>query len=202
MANVCTNAEDIIGNECGREQISEQQILRQHKFLNNEFFNNYMNDEILGGLRNALERGDTLQKAMMTFYNAGYKKEEIEEAARFLSQNPIPVSPSPSSISPSPTPATKIGLLQKKEQKPIIPVVPPQVPSASPMNKQIVSDYEAPAPQPSQVQQNVSGYGEKKSSDKVLITVLITILVLLFGILGAIFLFKNEIINFFSSMFG
>lgn len=40
------------------------------------------NQEILGGLKAALERGQNLKQAMMSFYQAGYKKEEIEDAAR------------------------------------------------------------------------------------------------------------------------
>lgn len=41
-----------------------------------------VNGEIVGGLVSALSRGDHLQKGMMSFYNAGYNKEEIEDAAR------------------------------------------------------------------------------------------------------------------------
>ena len=41
-------------------------------------------EDILGGLRTALARGQTLRQAMMSFYNAGYIKEEIEEAAKAL----------------------------------------------------------------------------------------------------------------------
>jgi hypothetical protein len=41
-----------------------------------------VNEEIIGGLISALSRGEPLQQAMMTFYNAGYKKEDIEEAAK------------------------------------------------------------------------------------------------------------------------
>jgi len=41
-----------------------------------------VNEEIVGGLVSALSRGDHLQKGMMSFYNAGYNKEEIEDAAR------------------------------------------------------------------------------------------------------------------------
>jgi len=40
------------------------------------------NQEILGGLKSAIERGETLKHAMMTFYRAGYGKSEIEEAAK------------------------------------------------------------------------------------------------------------------------
>jgi predicted ribosome quality control (RQC) complex YloA/Tae2 family protein len=41
-----------------------------------------LNDEIIGGLVSALSRGESLEKAMMTFYNAGYEKEEIEDSAK------------------------------------------------------------------------------------------------------------------------
>lgn len=41
-----------------------------------------VNEEIIGGLVSALSRGDSLQKGMMSFYNAGYNKDEIEDAAR------------------------------------------------------------------------------------------------------------------------
>ncbi|HLC87205.1 MAG TPA: hypothetical protein VJH65_02945 [Candidatus Nanoarchaeia archaeon] len=42
------------------------------------------NISILSGLKLAVSRGETLQQAMQSFYNAGYKKEEIQEAARDL----------------------------------------------------------------------------------------------------------------------
>lgn len=41
-----------------------------------------INEEIVGGLVSALSRKESLEKAMMTFYNAGYEKEEIEVSAR------------------------------------------------------------------------------------------------------------------------
>lgn len=43
-----------------------------------------VNYEILYGLRAGLERRQPLQSAMMSFYNAGYDKAEIEEAAKAL----------------------------------------------------------------------------------------------------------------------
>lgn len=50
------------------------------------------NQEILGGLRAAFKRGESLEKIMISFYNAGYKKEEIEEAAKFVQQEENPAS--------------------------------------------------------------------------------------------------------------
>lgn len=43
-----------------------------------------INETIFNGLIEALARGDSLQNAMFSFYNAGYGKQEIEEAAREL----------------------------------------------------------------------------------------------------------------------
>jgi len=43
-----------------------------------------INQEILEGLKYALAKGESLEKAMRTFHNAGYPEEEIKEAARAL----------------------------------------------------------------------------------------------------------------------
>jgi hypothetical protein len=144
-----------------------------------------MNEEIVGGLRAALERGESLKRAMMTFFNAGYKKEEIEEAARFVTTNQTEIN----------------------QQVPSSPISQAPVPSSAPSPKQIVSNYESKPNVPSQknipeTNQPVSNYGEKKSNDKIIVIVLIATLVFLLGLLASIFLFKNEIINFFSSLFG
>ena len=52
-----------------------------------------VNNDILGGLKSALTRGYTLEEAMLSFFNAGYKREEIEEAARTL-QSAMAIQPS------------------------------------------------------------------------------------------------------------
>jgi len=44
-------------------------------------------EEIIGGLKNALERGESLDSAKITFINAGYKKEDVEEAAKQIDAN-------------------------------------------------------------------------------------------------------------------
>ncbi|MAH03253.1 hypothetical protein CMI39_00505 [Candidatus Pacearchaeota archaeon] len=46
-----------------------------------------MKEDILEGLKSAVSSGESLKLAMQSFYNAGYKKEEIEEAARDLQKN-------------------------------------------------------------------------------------------------------------------
>lgn len=42
--------------------------------------------DILAGLKNALERGETLGEAKESLINAGYPREEVEEAAATLSK--------------------------------------------------------------------------------------------------------------------
>jgi hypothetical protein len=147
-----------------------------------------MDEEILGGLKSALERGESLQKAMMTFFNAGYKREEIEEAARSLTKPVVetkpqmPVVPEKKSII-SPEPSKKIS-------------VPEQVP-------QKISAYgqQIPAQQVSMPVPKASNYGQKSSKEKVMIIILISSLVFLICLLITIFLFKQQLIDFFSRFF-
>ena len=52
-----------------------------------------VNSEVFGGLVSAMSRGESLQKAMFSLFNAGYKKNEIEEAAKLLqSQTPVQIA--------------------------------------------------------------------------------------------------------------
>ena len=53
-------------------------------------------EDILGGLKVALSKGHSLQQAMQSFYNAGYSKEEIEEAVRYLQSNQYSETSQPS----------------------------------------------------------------------------------------------------------
>lgn len=47
-------------------------------------------EEILEGLKYAVAKGEPLAEAMMSFYNAGYLKEDVEEAARALQAPQLP----------------------------------------------------------------------------------------------------------------
>ncbi|MEJ2268014.1 MAG: hypothetical protein P8X70_02985, partial [Nanoarchaeota archaeon] len=68
-----------------------------------------VNNEILGGLKLALSKGESLKLAMMSFYNAGYKKEEIEEAARIAQQENI----KPQEIQQEPKKSSKFSSANK-----------------------------------------------------------------------------------------
>lgn len=91
-----------------------------------------VNEEIVGGLISALSRGEPLQKAMMTFYNAGYKKEEIEESAKFVySQVGAQTAKTGYIQNTLKTIASKVGLAKKNvpnkpQQTPLAPTAQPE----------------------------------------------------------------------------
>src|SRR3989344_1679649 len=43
-----------------------------------------MKGELVSGLKNAIERGDSMEKAAQSFINAGYNPQEVREAQRAL----------------------------------------------------------------------------------------------------------------------
>jgi hypothetical protein len=51
-----------------------------------------MRDDIYGGLKNALERGASLDQAVRSFVNAGYSEPEVREAARIFATPAIGVT--------------------------------------------------------------------------------------------------------------
>ena len=118
-----------------------------------------VNQDILGGLKNAVAKGETLQVAMQTFYNAGYKKEEIYEAARAV-QSPSQVqaqsqTPSASStISPAPTSSKLFGSNSA-------PAIPPQTLKPISSKAEISS---VPITPQSKTPQIVSNYGKEVKS--------------------------------------
>ena len=136
--------------------------------------------EIVEGLRAAVNKGEPLKRAMMSFYNSGYTKEDIEEAAKVLATStlqrsrPVQQTQPPQqkvSTQPQPRPPQQI---QKFRQLP-----------TSPQNAQVVSDY-----------------GRKPRPVSLIITlILVFLLIALLGILAAVFFFKEELAQFFNSTF-
>lgn len=67
------------------------------------------NDEIVSGLKNATERGSSLEEAVQSFINAGYNPAEVRAAAEFLTSgafsvsSPVKFNFSPAQIKSPPT---------------------------------------------------------------------------------------------------
>ena len=145
-------------------------------------------EDISEGLKLAVSKGETLQQAMQSFYNAGYKKENIESAARLLTLNVVqPTQPQESTIP------------QKQ------PVIPQQTPFKSVQN---ISSYGKPLPQqqfplPPQPVPKLSCYehSQKQRNPKVIMVILVIILLIVFGgAIGGILFFKENVIEFFNNL--
>ena len=78
---------------------------RNFKIVDNE---NKSENELIGGIKNALERGENPEKTKQSFLNAGYKKQEIEKAINHVMQispQSLPQKEEVQQPKPSPTPA-------------------------------------------------------------------------------------------------
>ncbi|MBA7683891.1 hypothetical protein ES703_92277 [subsurface metagenome] len=177
-----------------------------------------VNEEILGGLKLALSKGESLKQAMMSFYNAGYKKEEIEEAARASQGQKIekePIQPvqqaklkkqKPVQKIPQPKPSKTIQRVSSYEQEPYSPKIRKGLRGAiKELEKIDVSLKVKPkviTKKLIKTPQKVSTYEEKpKPKGKLITLLLVFFLLFLFGILAAIFFFRQEIVEFLNNLF-
>ena len=178
------------------------------------------NNDILGGIKAAIERGEEIKDAMMTFYNAGYSKREIEEAARNYVMEKRARESGGIETKKIPDKLKKQGQEQEKgkkltkgdKQKEILtqklnPSDSVGSAGQSP-NKQEKSRPAAGTnlKKAGFSNQVTSKYGEKpilkKKMFEPITIVLVLLLFLLVIILGAVFLFKTELVEFFNKLFG
>lgn len=165
--------------------------------------------DILGALKSGLIRGETLKRAMMNLYNAGYKKNEIEEAAATLQQiiQQTPVAQ-----------AKPLQPIPQRLPQPIQKPVSQQQPIAKPQPKTIqrVSDYgqtsnklqpnfETPKSniqiKPLQpIQQSIQPNFEKPKSNIKIILIIFSLIILI-GILVGSLLFSSELIEILNNAF-
>jgi uncharacterized membrane protein len=167
-----------------------------------------MNQGILGGLKLALSKGESLKQAMMSFYNAGYKREEIEEAARELQREIMEQKEIPQKIKEplKQKPIQKISKPKKPVQKVSAYGEPTQIKINPPANKEKISEVKqkkeeiVKSPQKI-ISQKISNYEKtQKPKHKLIIILLIFFLVILLGSLVAVFMFKQELVDFFNKI--
>ncbi len=139
-----------------------------------------VNEEILSGLRNSLERGISLDQAAQSFINAGYSPAEVMEAVQTLSS----VSSSASGM-------------QSSQQRSLQPLSSPQSSRPAFQNplQQQVSRFKQLNPQRPSAMNTEQ---DKKGSNKKIIILLSIILLVLIGALIATIIFKNQILNLLS----
>jgi len=161
-----------------------------------------MNQDIFEGLKVAMGRGESLEEAMQTFYNSGYEKREIEEAARALQSwikqeqikgktpDIIPIIQKPQ---PQRFKFDQFSLFPKKKKENEM------------IKNESLSSPEKPRvmvnKQPQKISQKVSGYEQQKPSKKKMI-LLVSLLIVIFGlILASLFFLREDILRFFNSIF-
>ncbi|HKL23558.1 MAG TPA: hypothetical protein VJ895_02290 [Candidatus Nanoarchaeia archaeon] len=167
------------------------------------------NREILGGLRAAIARGSSLKDAMMSFYQSGYDKTEIEQAARVY----VELQKSPEEIvkkeEGKEKPKEKKEKKKEEKKKEVVakPLKKEEKKEEKPKEKkkEKPSENESKKKEPPKVVQRVSNYDlEKKPKPpkgKAVTIILILLLLFLLGALAAVFLFKDELVRFFNSFF-
>lgn len=144
-----------------------------------------MREDILEGLKFAMSKGETLQNAMLSFYNSGYQKEEIEEAARALQMQqlgqPIPQT--------SPAPTTDQQSVSQPQQ-----ISQTSVPEKPKGKMQQIIEKIIPFGKTSPGQPVV------KESPKTLAIILLglVLFLLLFALIGVL-VFKKDIVSYFTA---
>ncbi|MBI2631778.1 hypothetical protein HYW75_02135 [Candidatus Pacearchaeota archaeon] len=177
-----------------------------------------MIDEIQSGLKNAIERGNSLDEAIKTFVNAGYNPVEVKEAANALgygASNITSQTSSSSNTKPAAFQNQNTPQIQQPSQQQFnsLPSQGQQSPSQSSQNIFSPSNtYTSPfgssfSQQAQQSQQQKSSSSDssysyspvqkQKNPKKKKVIVLIILLLLLIGAIITVILFKENILGLF-----
>ncbi len=158
--------------------------------------------DILAGLKNALARGDSLEKAKQSFINAGYNAKDVEVAAQQLSTGSINLPQQTSQLQTPPQQQTTQQTQTTPQQKQTTTL---QQTQQTTQQTPIISQSKQTT-QPIQAEQpaNIPKLEEpiKKKSKKTLIIFLISLFVLIIILIVLGVIFKEKFIDFFNSLFG
>ena len=135
-----------------------------------------MRDDIEGGIKNALDRGATLEQAVRSFINAGYNESEVRKAAKVFGEGAISMT-SPQGQAQTPLPNSQITQLQSV-----------QPPGQTPVRAQATTRAQLPT------------IRTKTKRFSVKIFILIIVLLILLGVLAATIFFRGSIIDFLTDL--
>ena len=178
-------------------------------------------EDIIRGLEGAMSRGESLEKAMYSFYNAGYKKEDVEEAARTLSlhlsqqESLIPRSinffsramPKASVqkpvVSKYPEPVPEVGEMEVPVQlKSTPPAIPKQTLTPIAKIKEVMAENPNFGKKLKSIP-DASRYEvvQKTNPKTILIIILAVLLANLLTALAGGFIFREALLDFFNNFF-
>jgi len=126
-----------------------------------------MNEEIMAGLKNALERGDSLENAVASFINSGYNPEEVRAAAEILSTGVSQIVYNAESTENRPQTAQLQGQATPKTAEKSVEANPSEITPA--VNQVKGGATQLPKP--------VAG----KKKNKVILLLIILLLIIIFG---------------------
>ena len=140
---------------------------------------------LIEGLKQALEKKESLRSAMASFVNAGYDPKEVESAARIVhsaqAQRPVAMN----TESPKP--------VQNYQKNFVLPT------GKSHTLIQNNSDQKNQNLQKNNFQQEVSNYEGKSKKTKIII--LIAMMIILLMALVGVFMFRTELMRFINNLF-
>ncbi len=166
-----------------------------------------MREDIVAGLRNALERGASLEQAVQSFINAGYNPAEVQEAMRGLSFGATTMinpeaepkvagqavsPPRPRITQQAPIEQTQVGQMQRQTAQKLEMSQLPQQQLTQPIREQ-----EMPQSYPQRLSDIRAGIkmAQPRKSNSVLIITMIIILLLLIGGLIYVIIFGEEFLS-------
>lgn len=162
-------------------------------------------EDILGGLKSAVSRGFSLRDAMVSFYNAGYARTDIEDAARTVQYEMAQKVSTPAQTTSAPQ-----GPITSAQGVPSSLIVPSKLKISEDQreegwalaNAKNLRGQSLLRELPKEkARGRVSNYLKQNPRIRTITIVLVIILLVLIGILGIMFLFKTQIIDFFNSLF-
>jgi len=151
-----------------------------------------MDEEILTGLRNAIEHGESLQEAMQVMINSGYGLREVQEASKFIGGGILEshqANPDEQFVFPEKKSFFQNLLFKRKDKNTF---------SASSSTSPVSSISQIPEPTitKGQFSKELDNIKQKQSYTKEIVLV-VTLLVLV-GILIITIVFKNTLLGWFS----
>tara|TARA_Y100000034_G_scaffold120677_1_gene163897 strand:+ start:3553 stop:4050 length:498 start_codon:yes stop_codon:yes gene_type:complete len=162
------------------------------------------NEEIITGLRNAIDHGDSLQKAVEIMINSGYNALEVKEASKYIGGGSLHMQ-QPKPEEHLTMPSKKPGFLSKLKpnfsKKPKQQIKAPiQKPQPAPQTQQVQQPMQSLNQQPQQSKplakqlQKIKPKGRSHLKEIILVAVLLALI----GILTMTIIFRSSILGWFS----
>ncbi|MBT3404621.1 hypothetical protein HN832_03215 [archaeon] len=156
-------------------------------------FEKMINQEIYEGIKQAMARGESLQHASITFFNAGYPKQEIDAVAKALQLDQLAEKTQPGYSAKNPTSPQKIKTTSS-------------IQTSSKKSPQKIFQYRGSRIKTPPIKSpQVSNYGEKKPKSlfesEMFVIFLGILLLLLIGTLSSLFFFRDAVVDFINNFF-